>query len=165
MEEKRLTPEKEALSYVLKIAIPFFTIVFILFMCSRMGSEDPVISTKKAYYSVGEPFIVKSGKFTVTSFERIDGEDRDTVIVQYEVENIAKEEIIIVSDMVTLIDREDRIFDSDWDSSWPGSLNPGIKGTGTARFEVPKNAKGLIAAFRTDMFDFGGAEYGYVRLN
>jgi|GEM_PF-6844355 len=155
--------DKEALSYIFKIAIPIIGIIAFLYMCSQMG-EDPVPSNREVFYKVGETFIVDAGRFTVSSVEKISAETHDTLIVHFDVENISKEEITIGSGMVKLIDNEKRIFDSEWDSSWPGSLNPGIRGSGKVKFEIPKDAAGFMVAFRTDMFDFGGADYGYVKL-
>jgi len=159
--EKRTN--KEIQTALLKIITTAIVILCLLYMCKEMG-ENPLPTKNQTSHKVNEFFIVDDGKFIVTDFQKYLGDGSDVISVTFEVENIGKKEITIGSGMVKVIDNKKRVFESDWDSTWPGSLNPGIKGSGKVRFEIPKDASELLVSFRTDMFDFGGADYAYVKL-
>jgi hypothetical protein len=121
-------------------------------------------SNKPATYGVGQSVVIESIVFNVSSIKRSSGTDSDILTVSYSAKNNGKKEVTIGSSNIKLVDNQNRKFESQLSLDAPGKLNPGIMKDGKAEIEVPKDAEGLLVAIRTDMVDFGGADYVYVRV-
>lgn len=95
------------------------------------------------------------------------------VIITIDAENGNSKAITITSGQFVLIDDQNRqykesttdfIFDLDSYFSIADDINPGLKKSGQIVFEVPADSHEFVLAIRADMFDFGGADYKYIRI-
>ncbi|ALS27152.1 hypothetical protein IJ21_17510 [Paenibacillus sp. 32O-W] len=95
------------------------------------------------------------------------------VILTVQATNISKEPATVSSNLFVLIDDQDRQYSADnlgilsFDDKSLSfeEINPGLSKTGLLAFEAPKDAKNFILGARDNIFDFGGAEYIFFKLD
>lgn len=147
----------------LKNIIIFGMLLIILTSCMEANPTKDKSNTDMS--AIGDVVEFKDAvTYKIIDFNIEEGDNSNKAIITYEVTNIGKKEIIISNGMVGLIDSKDRVFEYEiFGSDPPGSLNPGIDGKGKVTFEIPKDAEGFVVTLRSDRFDFGGADYKYVK--
>lgn len=159
---------------VIGIIVVLIAVLYPIVSCDAFNGEknlsNQTTSTKTKTFGLNERVIVGSFSYKVTSAEKskkygFRTTDNTYVILNIEAVNISKNADYVSSNFFVLVDNEGRQhehFSSEF--SMTKDINPGLKTTGKIAFEVPNNAKNISLAIRDNMFDFGGAQYSFVKL-
>lgn len=168
-------------------AIKYLLITLMLLVFVGCSGYENTISQKEKEnkskthksYKAGESFLFGELEYTVLGFEEKKEHnshktENKFVIVTVKVKNSGKKPVSVTNDCFVLIDKDNRIYESDpmRDISFKDkdyfsltdNINPGIVKNGRVSFEIPENVNLFTLAIRDNMFDFGGAEYRYVVL-
>lgn len=156
-------------------------LLLILMVASGCSSEQNISRqfNDSSYYSIGDSLYVNNFIFTVTDFEitqEYKGAKTDNyfIVVTIEAVNNGSTADTVTNDLFTLLDSKERMFSNDSlrDFSFVSNdyfsitedINPGLKKTGRVSFEVPIDAEGFVLGISSNMFDFGGSKYKFVKL-
>lgn len=158
-------PSAEAVGKGVIIGVILLIIGAIIYTYSQPSGDTVAKKNEIESFEIGKPFLVGRVEFTVHEItKQKGGEDIQLITVKYSAKNNGSKEVSISSNNAVLIDFVERKHESQISSEDPGSLNPGVKKDGIAEFEVPIAIGRSYIGFRADMFDFGGADYGFVEI-
>lgn len=157
--------KKNRSNLILWASVTAIVLIIIVAISENSTGNSTENKDKMTIFEVGQSFNVEGVEFLVKDVKKEKlGDEAQRITVEYSAKNMGKKEVTIYSDNVILVDFVDRIHKSELSTSSPGALNPGMKKDGTAEFEVPLAIGKAVVGFRADAFDFGGADYGYVKL-
>jgi hypothetical protein len=153
-----------------KIVSGFLPVILIIILFNSCRSEGENVSTQATKiattYAIGQKVAFSGLDYTVTSVEPLQNNDGSFIRVNFKAKNTGRESVNVSNGMIILIDHKNRQYESEIvGSSFPGSMNPGIEKSGHALYEVPAEDLEFRIGVRKDMFDFGGADYKFIKVN
>lgn len=155
----------KTIGYIVLVIAASATVFFVFFADSVLEkSKMEALASKR--FSIGETVEFGKLSFTVTDVKeepRKNGAKAVTVSVT--VKNNNKEAASVYDSMFVLQDGSDNKYENSSSNINTSSLNPGLTASGDITFEVPESAANFTLACRTDMFDFGGADYVHFDLD
>lgn len=161
----RDVPKKKILIGIAAFVVVIAAIALIVkFSDTNTVAGIPATETAGNYtYKIGEPASVGPFAITVNEAFTEDFDGKHYVILNVTAQNNGDKAEMVMPNMFTLIDSSDQKYDADTFRSDIAKItvNPGITQTGNIAFEVPEGVTDFFAAARSDLFDFGGADYVY----
>lgn len=171
--------KQKVLAWVIFIAIITLVASFVVFAIKTQEDQNHgIVPSSIRVYGIGDAFLVGNIQFVVQGAKEMQNYNGHKtsgkfVVVEVSAKNIGQSPATVDGGMFILWDGLGRKYENNGvnDISFADDkyfsidqLNPGIMKEGRVSFEVPSDASGFRLGVRSNMFDFGGAEYQYVDL-